>query len=122
MTKRKWKKKIEEACAGVGTYKEEFEDVISTLATILEQRDDVMKKYEEEGRNPVVAYTNKNGATNTSKSPYLTLWCDLNSQALAYWRDLGLTPKGLKAINDGMKSKKKTGLAEVLKNIEKDLS
>ena len=43
---------------------------------------------------------------------------DLNRTALTYWRDLGLTPKGLKAIDEkAMKPQKKDALAEVLKSL-----
>ena len=40
---------------------------------------------------------------------------DLDTQALAYWRDLGLTPAGLKKINEAaMKEKKRSALVEAL--------
>ena len=34
------------------------------------------------------------------KNPLLTLWMELNRDALAYWRELGLTPSGLKRLNE----------------------
>lgn len=53
------------------------------------------------------------------KNPLLVLWDDLNKSALAYWRELGLTPAGLKRIDESaMKKKKKDSLAEALREIE----
>ena len=51
-----------------------------------------------EGAEPVREYTNKAGATNLTKNPLLILWDDLNKSALAYWRDLGLTPSSYKKL------------------------
>ena len=45
-------------------------------------------------------HTNKGGATNMIKNPALVAIMDCNSQALAYWRDLGLTPAGLRRLGD----------------------
>jgi hypothetical protein len=43
---------------------------------------------------------------------------DLNAQALTYWRDLGLTPSGLKKLDDqALKAKKRSSLAEALREI-----
>jgi hypothetical protein len=43
---------------------------------------------------------------------------DLNRDALAYWRDLGLTPAGLKKTDEAaMKQRKKSALGEALKGL-----
>jgi hypothetical protein len=42
---------------------------------------------------------------------------DLNAQALAYWRDLGLTPAGFKRLSDGIKAPQKTGLELALEKL-----
>ena len=48
----------------------------------------------------------------------LRLVNDLNRDALMYWRDLGLTPAGLKKINDKALTKtKKSTLASALKEL-----
>lgn len=66
----------------------------------------------------MIKYTNKGGATNMVENPLLALWDNLNKSALAYWRDLGLTPAGLKRIDDSaMKKKKKDSLAEALREL-----
>lgn len=115
MKKASWVKRIRGACENAGTYRDFFDSVIDTLADILEKRDEVEKLYVDSGSQPLVKYTNKGGATNIVKNPALLLWDDLNKSALSYWRDLGLTPAGLKKINeDVMKKKKRSGLEEAL--------
>lgn len=100
MDKKGWIKNIKKAACGVGTYRDEFDTIIDSLATILEQRDVVMDKYIAEGGEPIVVHVNKFGAPNPSKNPLLSLWNELNRDALSYWRDLGLTPSGLKKIRE----------------------
>ena len=99
MKKRAWKTKIKKACIAVDTYKPEFDYVIDTLAGILERRDDVAAAYEDDPR-PLIEYTNKNDSTNQVKNPLLVLIGDMDKAALAYWRDLGLTPAGLRKIDE----------------------
>ena len=101
MEKRRWKSKIKTACKKAGTYKQFFDPVIDSLAGIMELRDKAKEKFEESGGETVVEYTNKNGSINTVKNPALVVVMEFDAQALAYWRDLGLTPAGLKRINEG---------------------
>lgn len=117
MNRQAWTAIIKQACEQAGTYREFFDPVIDTLAGILEKRDDAEKQLEDEGRVLVVEHTNKGGSTNLEQSPIVRLINDLNRDALQYWRDLGLTPAGLKKINDGMAAKnemKKSALEEAL--------
>ena len=100
MKKTYYKKKITQAMMSVGTYKEDFQMVVDTLAGILEQRDAAYDHYVSSGGRPTVEHTNKAGATNIAKNPTLNIWSDLNTQALRFWRDLGLTPSGLRKINE----------------------
>lgn len=111
-----WKNKIKQACVDAGTYKPYFESVIDTLAMILEKRDRAEKLLE--GEPVIVEHTNKGGNTNLEQHPAVRLINDLNRDALAYWRDLGLTPKGLKAINEGaLKEQKVDALTQALKEL-----
>lgn len=110
MTKQRWKNKIKKACVAAGTYQSYFDNVIETLAGILETRDRAQEKYEAEGGEPVVIHTNKAGAENIVKNPALVVVMDCNTQALAYWRDLGLTPAGLKRLGEkGLVNKDNSG-------------
>lgn len=118
MTKDEWKIKIEEATQAAGTYRPFFDAVIDTLAGILERRDLALETFEKTGGNVIVKHTNKGGSTNLEQNPALRMVNDLNRDALAYWRDLGLTPSGLKKINEkSLIIKEKKGLADVLDNL-----
>ena len=102
-----------------GTYQKFFDNVIDTLAGILETRDHAQEMYEESGAVRVVEHTNKGGATNVVKNPALVIIMECNIQALAYWRDLGLTPAGLKRLGEkGLVNQNKGGgLADALADL-----
>lgn len=119
MTATKWKNLIKRQLSALGQTEKAYDSVISTVADILEQRDAVYQEYIDTGCEPVREYTNKGGATNLTKNPLLVLWDDLNKSALAYWRELGLTPSSYKKMTgDAPKKEKGGGLAEALKSIE----
>lgn len=118
MEAKKWKNKITEQCKEVGTYRKAFAPIIDALAQVLAQRDATREELEASGGASVIKYTNKFGATNYTKNPLLVLWNDLNKSALAYWRDLGLTPAGLKKIDEAaLKGKKQSALEKALSEI-----
>lgn len=113
MDRHGWEERIISEVKEAGTYRPMFHDAIEALARILEKRDECDFQYDIEGRIPVVEC-----ATGTKKNPLLTILNELNTQALSYWRDLGLTPSGLKKIDESaMKEKKKNALAEALKEL-----
>lgn len=121
MTAKQWKTKIKKQLSSLEQKPEGYKPVMDTLADILEQRDNVYNQYCEEGCLPVCKYTNKAGATNTTKNPLLVLWDDLNKSALAYWRELGLTPSSYKKITGAApEPERKKGLAAALSSIEID--
>lgn len=118
MKRTTWERRIRQSCQEAGTYKPFFDHVIRTLAGIMEQRDAARKAFEESGSETVVEHTNKAGQTNIVKNPALVVVMDLDAQALSYWRDLGLTPAGLRKIDDeALKGKKRSALAEALKDL-----
>lgn len=119
MTKDEWKPLIAEASKQAGTYKPFFDYVIDTLAGILERRDLAIDTFEKTGGKVIVKHTNKGGSTNLEQNPALRLVNDLNRDALAYWRDLGLTPAGLKKINESVlkDDNKSSSLEEALKKL-----
>ena len=122
MKAESWKEKIVDACKKAGTYQDCFDSVIDSLALILQRRDEADEQFVKLGGSPIIKYTNKGGATNPSKNPALILWDELNKSALAYWRDLGLTPAGLKKINESaLNTKKKDSLTEALLSIGNEL-
>ena len=103
MDKTEWKTTIREQMERAGTYESHYDAAIDALSEILEQRDHAYSEYIEKGAQLLVEKKSDRGAVNMVKNPLLQIWNDLNSSALAYWRDLGLTPAGLKRINDIVK-------------------
>jgi len=119
MDSKQWKKKIKKATETVGTYQESFDEVINTLADLLAERDRVYDKYIEEGAEPLVLVTSDRGQENMRDNPLLTTWRSINRDVLQYWRDLGLTPAGLKKImDDSMKQPEASALDKVLEKLE----
>lgn len=118
MKKATWRKKIILACEEVGTYRPAFDSVIDTLSEILERRDEANEVFIKTGGNVIVTHTNKGGAKNLAQHPALRLAADLNRDALSYWRDLGLTPSGLRKLNaEVVQDKGSNGLEELLAKI-----
>lgn len=101
MDKSEWEKRITEKCKAARTYRPFFDVIISELAKILELRDAAQEQYDSDGGNPIQSYKNSNGILSTRKHPALSIINECNQQALAYWRDLGLTPAGYKKLNSG---------------------
>lgn len=119
MKKRTWSKRIKECCIEAGTYEPYFDNVIESLAEILEKRDEAEETYIKSGGKAIIKYTNKGGATNAVVNPALSLWDNLNKTALTYWRELGLTPSGYKKIKgDKPREEEVSGLAAALASIE----
>ena len=119
MTAVQWKRLVKKQLTALGNEEKAYDSVISTLADILEQRDAVYKQYRDVGCQPVREYTNQGGATNITKNPLLVLWDDLNKSALAYWRELGMTPSSYKKMTgDGPKKERPRGLEQALAKIE----
>ena len=117
MTKDEWFERVKSACIDAGTYQEFFNSVIDTLAGILEKRDKAMEVFEATGGNVIVTHTNKAGAKNAEQNPALRLANDLNRDALAYWRDLGLTPAGLRKLNQDIQKKDDGSLEKLLSKL-----
>lgn len=119
MDAKKWKARIKKAAETVGTYQEPFDDVITTLADMLAERDRIYIQYVEEGAHPLVEVISDRGQSNLRDNPLLTTWRSINRDALQYWRDLGLTPAGLKKIvDDSMKPDQESTLDRVLASLE----
>ena len=116
MNADEWKRAIRRATKAAGTYKKQFDAPIDALAKILDQRDRVYQEFLDGGAEAVIVRVSDRGARNSGKNPLLTLWMELNRDALAYWRELGLTPSGLKKLNDAAMqgAKEQTALEKAL--------
>lgn len=118
MDRKWWKRTILKQCRAVGTYQAAFDSVIDTLSQLLEQRDIAYDTFVADGGAVCVEHTQDRGAKNMKKNPTLQVWMDLNAQALQYWRDLGLTPAGLKRIDEhAMTKPKESALARALREV-----
>ena len=95
-----YKNLIIEDMVEVGTYKPQFNKIIDNLAKIYDDMDIAREQFERSGGQLIVKHTNKNGSTNIVKNPYYLIIEGLQSNILQYSRELGLTPLGLKKIND----------------------
>lgn len=99
----------------VGTYKDEFEIIIDATAKLLADYDDAVDKFKKSGSNIIIKHTNKAKETNTVKNPFYLVIEGMRAQILKHLNELGLTPAGLKKINEnGMGNKKESTIAKAL--------
>ena len=119
MLKEEWRIRITEACEDAGTYRPFFDSVIDTLAGILEKRDEAEDKFIEGGSQVVIEhYMYRAEVPSYKKNPVLQVLNDMNTQALAYWRDLGLTPAGYRKLNaDVITDEKQGGFEKLLERL-----
>ncbi len=117
MKKAGYKKKIIQMCKDAGTYAPYFDMTIEKLAYILEIIDDATRQYKASGGNPVIAHTNRAKERNLVKNPALVVINELSATALSYWRDLGLTPKGLKSLGESIQKDDGESLESILSNL-----
>lgn len=120
MDSKKYRSLIKKHMKAVDTYNAAFEPVINTLADILSERDRVYQQFLDEGAHPLIEHTLDRGNVNRVKNPLLQQWDEFNKSALQYWRDLGLTPSGLKKLNDDAlnTNNKMSALDQVLSKLE----
>lgn len=115
-------RKIRDSMKSVGTYRKEFETSMKTLAQIYEDRDKAREDFEKSGGKFIVKHINKNGSTNLVKNPFIVMIDSFNDKILAYNRELGLTPTGLKKLNEkGLKIEKKDGLESLIEGMFDDM-
>jgi len=112
---KRYKNQIIYKMKQVGTYSASFMYTINTLAKVLADYEETINLYERTGRQKIVKHTNKSGATNIIKNPLYQAIEKQRDDIVAYSRELGLTPAGLKRIKDkGNTSKKESRLERVL--------
>lgn len=112
----KKKRTIIERMTKLGTYKPQYMEAINRTAKLYVQMDEIEAAFAKSGGNVVVTHTNKAGAKNFVKNPFLQARDEVYTQLLAHERELGLTPAALKRINESaMIKEKKSTLGEALK-------
>jgi P27 family predicted phage terminase small subunit len=88
----------------LGVYKEEFDTTIQIYCSLIDQ----YTALEKEFKKTKFTVIEKTGySDNTKKNPLVGSLESLRKDILAYSNALGLTPAGLKKINDNMKPEKK---------------
>ena len=103
----------------VGTYKDEFVPLISRYAELRVQYIIVMDRWYSSGCAITEDYTNKAGATNVRKTALYQAVENIRKELTEHENILGLTPSGLKKINDkNFQTSKKSTLEEALKNFD----
>ena len=113
MDRTQWKKKIIKQCKEIGTYNESYMSAIEALSQMLEQRDKIFDEFSTDAKT-CVEHVSDRGARNMKRNPLLQTWMELNRDALAYWRDLGLTPAGFKRLNVEATQPKQDGFEVIL--------
>ena len=114
MNRAEWKTLIEQQIKFDPDYIPSFQTTIIILSEILEERDRVHDEYEKTGANPTIMFESDRGAKNPKPNPLLKQWNELNTTALAYLRDLGITPAGLRKLQGQLpKNEPKRSLADI---------
>ena len=118
-TQKKYKKEIIKKMKSVGTYNISFIYTINVLAKVLVDYETTVEQFERTGGHIVIKHTNKSGATNIVKNPLYLAIEKLRDDIISYSRELGLTPAGLRRINqDGNKPEKKSNLEIILNQLK----
>lgn len=114
----KYKEDIVVKMQEVGTYNVSFIYAINVLAKVLMDYETTTEQFAATGGHIVIKHTNKNGSTNIVKNPLYLASEKLRDDIIIYSRELGLTPAGLKRINqEGAKPEKKSKLEQVLSGL-----
>lgn len=115
----KYKKDIVKKMKEVGTYNVSFIYTINVLAKVLMDYEITTEQFANTGGHIVIKHTNKNGSTNIVKNPLYLALEKLRDDIITYSRELGLTPAGLKRINqEGNKPEKKSKLEQILSDLK----
>lgn len=118
MNKDTWIETITGALMIAPDYIPAFQITIGICAEILEERDKVHDEYIKTGARPVIEFTSDRGAVNLKPNPLLKQWQELNTTALSYLRDLGITPAGLRKLQGQIpkEEEKKKGFSKLDSN------
>lgn len=112
-----YKKEIIKMMKQVDTYNKAFEITIDTFAKMLFDYYTAIDKFERSGGSIVIKHTNKNGSTNIVKNPLYQSIEKLRIDLISYARELGLTPAGLKKLNQSIEEKPKSALDDILSKL-----
>lgn len=105
-TEKGFRMKIREACRGVGSYREEFEELIGRLAEMYCRLNEAKRQWREAGSPFYITQVNKGGNEYFAKHPLLAEIDDTSDTVLSMEKELGLTPAAIKKINEAAIGKK----------------
>ena len=117
MTLQDYEDEIKQMCVEAGTYAPYFDRIIKETAELLVYKDDAERQYYDLGGTPTLIHTNKAGFENVSKNPQLTIILDIKTTLLSYWRDLGLTPKGLRSLGETIQKEENNSFEQLLSSL-----
>lgn len=117
VTKESIQKDIVRKMKKVGTYNASFEMTIEAFAKLIFDYKNTLKIFEKTGGNVVISHTNKSGATNIVKNPLYLAIEKMRTDLILYARELGLTPAGLKKLNQELQEEKASPLDEILSKL-----
>lgn len=113
-----YKRDINRMMKQVGIYNKSFEITINTFAKLLYDYQETLAMFEKTGGNVVISHTNKNGSTNIVKNPLYQSIEKMRADIITYARELGLTPAGLKKLNQELQEEKESPLDSILEKLQ----
>ena len=111
LTKRQIKNNTIKSMKELGTYQEQYEDMINIYSGLLHQYTAFEKEFEKSGYQVEEEYTNKGGATNMRKTPLYTAMESLRKDIATYSDKLCLNPKSIESVNIEIKTPSKLEMA-----------
>lgn len=117
---RKWescRETIVRRMKGLGLYRSQYGAAIDRLAELYVQIDELAAEYDECGREAIVEHTNKAGAKNLQMNPIMTAMLQMQTQALAHERELGLTPAAMRRLGEKEKAAEKSPLEAAIEKM-----
>ena len=95
--KKRYIEQITSDMKSLNVYKSEYDSTINLLAQMYVDRDKAVRDFKKEGGHYTVEKFTANGKV-TVKNPLYAVIQELTNSIVQTNRELGLTPKGLKAI------------------------
>ena len=95
----------------LGTYREQYEDMIDVYAGLLHQYISFEQEFEKSGYVIEEEYTNKAGATNMRKTPLYSAMESLRKDITTFSDRLCLNPKSIESINVEIKTPSRLEMA-----------
>lgn len=113
MSVKRNKEKLIAAMQTLGVYRQEFAEAIELTAKLMEDCAKAEKQTKAKDYQPIVTKVNKTGQEYQAKNVWTTMVEQYRKDIIANLAQLGLTPAGLKKLNDELSKKppKPSGIA-----------